>query len=130
MKLISRATPTRLAENELLLCCARACLNTEMTERIAELARQEIDWNYLIRAATHHSLIPLLHSHLSATCPDLIPDHAFNQLKEYSRANIQNSLLLTGELIKLQKLFHSHHIPVVPFKGPILAACFYGSIGL
>ena len=122
MKPISRA----VRENELLICCARSCLDSEVAERIVALVRQGIDWNYLTRAAIHHGLLPLLHSHLSATCPDDLPQ----KLKEHSQSNSRYNLLLTGELIKLQTLFQSHDIPVVPFKGPILALCFYGDIGL
>ena len=130
MKPISRPSQSTLPENELLICCARSCLDPERAERIVALVRQGINWDYLIRAAIHHGLLPLLHSHLSSTCPRDIPDAVFDQLKEHSQNNSRYNLLLTGELIKLQTLFQSHNIPIVPFKGPLLAACFYGSIGL
>ncbi len=126
MKPISHTLP----ENELLICCARSCLDSEMAERIVKLVRQGVNWDYLIRAAIHHSLLPLLHSHLSATCASDLPNTVFDKLKELSQDNSRYNLLLTGELIKLRTLFQSHNIPIVPFKGPILAACFYGSIGL
>ncbi|HET8675970.1 MAG TPA: hypothetical protein VFO63_09305 [Blastocatellia bacterium] len=56
-----------LPEHELLVCCARTYLDSKSAARIGALVQQGIDWDYLIRAATHHSLLPLLHSHLSAT---------------------------------------------------------------
>ena len=130
MKPISRAAQNGLPEYELLICCARSCLEPEMAGRIVALVRQGINWDRLIRAANHHGLLPLLHSHLSATCPLDVPAPVFDQLREHSQSNSRYNLLLTGELIKLQTLFQSHNIPMVPFKGPILAACFYGDIGL
>jgi hypothetical protein len=130
MKPISRAGPDTLPEHELLVCCARTYLDSKSAARIAALVQQGIDWDYLIRAATHHGLLPLLRSHLGATCPDDIPNTVFNRLKERSQLNSRYNLLLTGELIKLQRLFQSHNVQIVPFKGPILAACFYGDIGL
>ncbi|HEX5734968.1 MAG TPA: nucleotidyltransferase family protein [Blastocatellia bacterium] len=130
MKPSSRAVSGMISEHELLVCCARTYLDSKSAARVAALVQQRIDWDYLVRAATHHSLLPLLHSHLSAICPDDIPGAASNRLKEHSQNNSRNSLLLTGELIKLQRLFQSQDIPMVPFKGPILAACFYGDVGL
>ena len=130
MKPINRARPGMLPEHELLVCCARTRLDSQSAARIAALVQQKIDWDYLIRAAIRHSLLPLLHSHLSATCPDDLPDAVSSRLKEHSQINSGYNLLLTGELIKLQRLFHSQSIPIVPFKGPILAASLYGDIGL
>jgi hypothetical protein len=130
MKPISRAVSGMLPEHELLVCCARTHLDSKSAARIAALVQQPIDWDYLIRAATRHSLLPLLHSHLSATCPEDIPGAASDRIKEHSQNNSRNCLLLTGELIKLQRLFQSENIPIIPFKGPTLAASFYGDIGL
>jgi hypothetical protein len=126
MKPISRERPGRLPEHELLACCARTNLDSESAARVAALVQEGIDWDYLIRAATDHGLLPLLRLHL----PDDIPQTIFNRLKELSQLNSRFNLLLTGELVKLQRLFQSHDVSVVPFKGPILAACVYGDIGL
>ena len=117
-------------EDELLICSARVCLDSEKASRIEELLRKTIDWEYLLLLAIRHGLTPLLYSHLNTTGSNIVPVDVLHRLKNYSRQNATYNLLLTGELIKLQRLFQSHDIPVVPFKGPILAACFYGDIGL
>ena len=44
--------------------------------------------------------------------------------------NVKKNLLLTGELIKILKLFESNGIKAIPYKGPILANLAYGSISL
>jgi len=53
-----------------------------------------------------------------------------DQLKDSFRSNVQRSLLLTAELLKLLDLFANHGLSAIPFKGPVLAASVYGDLSL
>lgn len=114
-------------ENNLLLCIARR--DTDL-DQLRALARQQLDWEYLIALAYAHGLLPLLHKHLATAASDLVPAHFLSRLKRDSVSNSQNVLHLTGKQLRVYKLFKENSIPVALFKGPLLAHMAYGEISL
>lgn len=92
------------------------------------LLQEEIEWTYLLSAARSHGVMPLLYWHLNATYPDAVPKTTMDQLREDFRANSRRNLFLTGELLRLLDLFEAQEVPVVPYKGPALAASVYGNL--
>ncbi|MBE9125528.1 MULTISPECIES: nucleotidyltransferase family protein [unclassified Coleofasciculus] len=117
-------------EIELLLCCSRTSIDSARAERIESLLRQEIDWDYLTNTAARHGVMPLLYQSLNGTCPGAVPEAILNQLKKDFRTNAIRNLHLSKELLKLLDLFAAHNIPVLCFKGPVLAASIYGDLSL
>ena len=117
-------------EIELLLCCARTCMDSARVERIRTLLGEEIDWIYVTRMALRHGVMPLLYINLNTTCPDAIPKTLVDQFRGYFHANALNNLFLASELLKLLHLFQEHGIPAIPYKGPVLAASIYGNLTL
>lgn len=117
-------------ETELLLCCARTCMDSVSAERIKALLREDIDWAYLIETVLRHGTMPLLYWNLNATCPQAVPKAALGQLREYFHSLALRNVFLTKELLKLLNLFKAHGIPAIPFKGPVLAASAYGNLSL
>jgi hypothetical protein len=117
-------------EEELLFCCARTHLEQEKVSQIKSLVQKTIDWPYLIQAALKHGIVNLFYQNLKKTCPDSVPVDVLNQLRDYSIANTLRNISLTEELFRLLEIFESHHIPAVPYKGPVLAASVYGDIAL
>lgn len=117
-------------EVELLLCCARTCIDSERAERIKTLLQENIDWDYLIRTARSHGVMPLLYSSLNGTCPEAVPNAYSAQLRDYFYTNARRNLFLTGELLKLLNLFEAHGIRAIPYKGPVLAASAYNNFSL
>ena len=119
------------AEDELLLCCARARLTDEHRARIAALLGRCDDWAYLGRAAKRHGLLPLLYSHLKHFDGQKAPPKDFlTDLQKHFQQNAKHSLFLTGELLKLLRLFDEHGVPCLAFKGPLQAELLYGSVAL
>jgi hypothetical protein len=117
-------------EIELLLCCARAFVDDERANRIRALAETRIDWEYLLRMAYRHSLMPLLHWQLDNICPELVPDSHARLLRDHFHRNTARNLCLTAELCEVLKLFEAQGIPAVPYKGPALALYVYGNLSL
>jgi hypothetical protein len=120
----------RRPEVELLLCCARTTRPPEATAKIASLLQESMDWEFLLRTAHKHGVTPLLYWHLEATYPEAVPAKALDRLRDHFRTNSLRNLFLTGELLKLLNKFRAHEIPVVPYKGPALAASVYGNLAL
>jgi hypothetical protein len=112
-------------EIELLLNCVRPQIDSD---RIKDLVKENIDWQYLIQTAYRHGVIPLFYSNLSNICPQLIPASFQQQFQHNQYARTQRNLMLTSKLLKLLELFEANDIPVIPFKGPILAISAYGDI--
>ena len=124
--MISAARP----ENELLICVSRPARDIAQRERVRLLLRSDLDWGYLKAMAHRHSLIPLLYYHVNAVCPEAVPSQVLSQLRQRNDENTRQSLLLTGELLKLMDLLKAQGIQAIPFKGPTLALRAYGDVGL
>src|SRR5215470_5053411 len=121
---------SRSAEIELLLCCARTHLDAQTLERTKVLLQQPIDWQHLTRIALMHGVMPLLYRSLRKISPEAIPANSLDQLRKYFQANVQHSIFLTAELLKLLTLFENNDIEAIPFKGPVLAASVYQDLSL
>jgi hypothetical protein len=121
---------TERPENELLIQVARPALDVAQRECVRLLLRGDLDWGYLKAMAHRHSLIPLLYYHVNVVCPEAVPAQVLSQLRHRNNENTRQSLLLTGELIKLMDLLEAHSIQAIPFKGPTLALSAYGDVAL
>lgn len=117
-------------ELQLLLCYARVCLTLDHSARAALLLGAGLDWQYLKRAAARHGMLTLLHWHLDQVDTAAVPRDFLADLRDHFHNNAKRNLFLTGELIKLLRLFESHGVPAVAFKGPLLAAVLYHNIAL
>jgi hypothetical protein len=89
-----------------------------------------MDWEYLVGQAHVHGMAPLLYWHLDAACSKVVPEVAFEHLRDHFYDNSLRNLFLTGELLRILNVFGSHGVPAVPYKGPALAASVYGNIAL
>lgn len=121
-------TADKSREIQLLLCCARSCMDSIRAELIKSLLHEDIDWDYLIKTAFSHKVMPLLYWSLNSTCPEAVPKARLAQLRNYFHSNALRNHFLTGELLKVLDLFARHGIPAIAFKGPILAASVYGQV--
>lgn len=117
-------------EAELLLLCSRVSIGLKKMERMEALLQEEIDWERLLRMAKEHGMTPLLYRHLSSNFPELVPAEMLARLREQFNQNSLRNLLLAGELLQLLDLFERHGIPVVPYKGPVLATLAYKNLSL
>ncbi len=117
-------------EEELLLCCARTCMDSERAERIRALLCKDMNWEYLIQTAVRQGIMPLLYRSLNATCPEALPKAVLERLRLCFYANDFNNRFLTKELLRLLNLFETNGIPAFPYKGPVLAATIYGNLSL
>lgn len=118
------------AEVALLLCLARANLGPEDACRVESILRQPIAWDEFVRLARRHRLLPLCARHLNRLAPARIPTKALQAMREYTEHNVRRSLLLTGELRALLRVYDTAGIPALAYKGPVLAQEVYGSVAL
>jgi hypothetical protein len=117
-------------EQELLLCCARTHIDPPTSERIQSLPTKDLDWQCLLQMAQHHAVTPLLYWNLKAVCPEAVPPEQLQKLQSFFLCNSQRNLSFARELIRLLQLFTDQNIPVLPYKGIVLAASAYGNLAL
>ena len=121
---------TNRPEDELLLCCARTNANPQIVERIRDLFRSKIDWDYFFKLARRHSLVPLAYVQLDRHASDLVPGEVLQLFKRHYQENAARNLLLTAELCHLINLLADSGIEAIPYKGPLLALFAYGDLTL
>ena len=117
-------------EVAVLLSCTRTTMDSETAASLKILLQQPIDWQYLLKIARHHKVMPLLYWNLNNTCPEVLPPDIMAVLQNYFNENARRSLFLSMELVKILNLLESHHIPAIPFKGPVLAETAYNNLAL
>jgi hypothetical protein len=105
-------------------------MEPEMREQMKLLLSREIDWTFLLETAFEHGMMPLLYWHLNTNFANAVPAPIFTRLYDYFLYNAKCALALTGELLKILKLFNDHEISAIPFKGPTLASLVYHNIAL
>src|SRR5689334_3377923 len=98
------------AENELLLCCARTDASPELVTRLRELAASDVDWDYLMRLARRHSILPLLYRLLERHASELVPSDVLAELKLQYQENHARNTILGAELCRVINLFNDHGV--------------------
>jgi hypothetical protein len=117
-------------EEQLLLCCARTTINNEIRDKIKILVSQEICWDELIDLTVANQVIPLVYRSLQSIHDQSIPAEAITQLREINLEIVALSMSFAVKLQEILQCFSTENIPVIPYKGSILAAAVYGDICL
>jgi hypothetical protein len=127
----SSIAPGRIRpEDELLLRCARVCVQSEPDQRISELVPQVTDWDHLLQLASRHAVTSLVSHALGQNQVHDLPAGVTSELRTALRDCAARTLQLTGVLVRLIDLFEANAIRAVPFKGPVLGTMLYGHVGL
>jgi Uncharacterised nucleotidyltransferase len=120
----------RRDRSDLLLCCAICADDRDGVRRMLETRKDRIDWSALIEAAEKHRLEMLLYRALHPHFIELVDSSAWQALRRLYDDNVTRCRTMTAELLPLLDRLQREQIPAIPFKGPILAAQFYGDIAL
>lgn len=115
----------------LIVLAARTQLEKSTKNQLTSLiASTSIDWTLVFRQTAYHRVLPLLYQTLQDTCPEALPDPVLRQLKQESYRVAAHNLSLLREQNNILRLFEAKDIPVLSFKGLILAHSAYSNIGL
>lgn len=117
-------------ELELLASCSRIYSDSADIARTRTLLQEEWNWDSVIETAIRHGVMPLLFRNLRRYHHRIVPEAALNHLQQHFLTNATQISLLARELIAIIKLFDSHGIAAIPFKGPLLALQVYNDITL
>ena len=116
---------------QLLLWISKLSLSNNEKNHVERLCSTVDDWDGLLRIARERFASPILYHHLSGSFAHLVPEATLAQLRGDMLAFTCHSMALTNALVTLTERFlEPERIPYATFKGPALAAEFYGSIAL
>jgi hypothetical protein len=117
-------------EKLLLTLCAHTAISPELSSAIRSLASRDLNWEFLIAAASENSILPLLDRTLRAVAANMIRPERTEQLSTASRESAFRGLRLTGELLKVLAALEAKGILALPYKGPVVAMQAYGDLAL
>jgi hypothetical protein len=117
-------------EQNVLLYCARSQFSDPYPGLVKQLVENGIKWQTLINLSETHKLTQFLYQNLKTGSPDLVPLDVMQQLHKIYASRAQFILYLTGELVSLVKAFSADRIPILPYKGPVLANQVYKNLAL
>ena len=117
-------------EIAILLCCARTQISPVLAEQLSQLITTDINWEYLLKIAFEQGLATLVHKNLAQYCAEKIPASILSRLQEHSQFTLLRNLSLTRELLDILQLCQTHQIPILPYKGPVLAVLLYDKLSL
>lgn len=113
------------AEAEVLLCVASVGEVNSRIERLRALLQKDLDWDYVLRASEHHCIASLAYWHLKKAGLERVPESAAAALRDSFARTRERNMMFVQELMHLVKLLQAHGIPVIPYKGPLLAQALY-----
>ena len=114
-------------ELELVLRCARTQVDPATTDRVRVLLRTDLNWPEVVEYAIRHRVTTMLYEGLAVMAADLISPSRQQLLRDKVQVSAKNSLILLREMLRLYQLFEAAQIPVIPYKGPVLASLAYRS---
>jgi len=114
---------------ELLLDCASAHRRAESRARLRRRLEHPIDWQPVLDSARRHGVAPLAYQELRAAPDGLVPPESLATLQRFHFENTRRCLLLTGWLRRVVDRLDRAGVQAVPYKGPVLAALAYGTLG-
>ena len=127
-QLIQNSSP----EGQLLLYCSRNFfyLDKDNSHEIKTLLQQNIDWDYTLQMGEKHRIIPLIYNCIKLKGADLISQEIWQDLRKRFHKNTCHNLLITKETLSLLTKFQLANISIIPYKGTVFAAKFYGKTAL
>lgn len=123
-------TEIRRSSPELMLLLRSAQGTMEARKKIDILISQGINWDLFLSLAMHHRIFPLVYKTLSGLNNPLIPRSVLDALHQEYRKNLLKTIVITGETVKLGKIFQEKEIKPIFLKGAPLAQKLYGDIAL
>ena len=118
------------SEIQLIIECSQTEITALKANEIIEALRRPLDWSYILETAGRNCVLPLVSWNLRGKFDEFLPPETKSRLNQYLQQHTQSNMFLTAKLIEIIKLFKSNDIPVLPFKGPLLAMQFYGNVAL
>ena len=119
------------SENQFIVGCSQTVLTGAEVESLACLLRyKSLNWDYILKIAARNAVAPLVSRNLIEKFGDFLPLDIKDKVVASFQEHAQHNMSLTGTLLSLLVRFRAEEIPVLAFKGPMLALQYYGDVSL
>lgn len=112
---------------DILLSCARP--GRQRTGTLSATGG-DVDWEYLLRLANRHKLVPVLSDAARRRRIAELPQPLLKTLRRHAEGNAQRNALLADELLRILGLLAESRIRAFPMKGPTFAVALHDSLTL
>ena len=113
-------------EWRLLLACAKTNLTTDGQNKAHDLARGDLDWDFLAKTSCKHGIAPLIYVNLQRSgVMNVVSASAVQLLRGSYYGNAARNALLFDELGAVLGAFKENGIDVIVLKGAALAEIVY-----
>ena len=117
-------------EQSLILECSRNEMSPAQINRVKTILEAELDWDLILNNAYLNGVLPLVSANLLQKFGNLLPDEIREKLALQFQAHARKNLFLTARLLEIVGTLFQSGIPILPFKGPVLAMRAYGNLSL
>lgn len=111
----------------------RVLVDAARSAFLPDIAQTELpsglNWGLLEAEAQRHGLTPLVLQHLRRGAVDSVPEPTLDALRSECRDEQRISLRLSTHLLRVLAHFSAQGIPILAYKGPVLAVDAYGDLG-
>jgi hypothetical protein len=125
MKLDSRSP-----EETAAIWCVQTYLGAGRDGPVENLFGPSFDWESLANYCERNHVRPLVYRVLLDSVPTVVPKNIRDRYRNYREKTTKRNLQLAGELSRLVDSFRDESVPVLPYKGPTLAATAYDDVSL
>lgn len=119
-----------LPEIQLIIYCSESVITARQNAQITALLHQPLNWTYILKVASRNGVLSLICWNLLQNFDEHLPSEIKEQLNNHFQYYAQRNMFLTGKLREVVSFLNSKDIPVLSFKGPLLAIQAYGNIAL
>jgi len=126
MKPCSPSTP----EGRLVLLGSHIHITEPLKREITSLVVESLDWTKVVQTALAHNVTPILYNNLVHACADRVPADIFNAFQQHYTENHARNVYLAKEFAAISAALAQRGIPIIGFKGPLLAQQAYSSLAL
>lgn len=118
----------REAEMDVVGLCARPVLSPAHVARLRRMVEQSLDWRRVLDRAQVHGVVGMVYHHLAQYVSGRVPPDTLSVMRQCSRQIQINNLQAMRELVRIAGVFNSADVPLLTFKGPLLAHRYYGNV--
>ncbi|MDY7031666.1 MAG: nucleotidyltransferase family protein [Thermodesulfobacteriota bacterium] len=130
MSYIKTISSNLLPEMRLLLDCSSTFPEEENNSIISALRSDLINWTTFINLVRQHRVYPFAYRNLRKFTENGVPEHVKHSLRVQFEKNVNRSIRLAAELVRLVELLERKGFPTLSLKGPALALQIYGDLSM
>lgn len=116
------------AEMELVGLCARSALTPTHVERLHRMVQAPLDWQTILDRAQVHGVVGMVYHHLVRHEAARVPSDVLSAMQQRSRHIQVHNMHVLRELTRIAGVFNRAGVPLLTFKGPLLAQRYYGNV--